>query len=464
MDEATALEFRNQLLGKFIKPLVGEIVSTHQRGLAEADSLHLNNHWVERSRQKIMMTQNILARQYADLSWRALSQYKADIAEYKAAVNSGDVRSLELRDEMANLIDFSRSFAKAAIEAYGVTFARAAAIKAGGSELRKTEDAAFSFGYRFATTLDSLAKVANDERRAYDALVKQRRLPPGHSRTGNARTNADGKGEDWQDAVIAFEDNSYSLSEGKTEVLQLGFELSQKHQLENAWSERIVLLLVKSEPEKYAGLLGLQVAQLALPTDETWLVNATYQAGWTEASFSAADWQPAQNFGASANFQGYGAQRLWLAGNGMASAAITLVDHVDSVRVDSTAVVPAPSPVVYFRKNFTVAGLPVSGQIQLLTDGSFNLFVNGEYVAQFNKLPNEKAAVQIKDLSNYLLAGENTIALEVRDTDNSGGVLEAVVFVKSVPGWEQRESRLRGKRERRIDLMIFERGILPNIY
>jgi tetratricopeptide (TPR) repeat protein len=464
MDEVTALEFRNQLLGKFIKPLVGEIVSTHQRGLAAADSLHLNNHWVERSRQKIMATQNILAREYADLSWRALSQYKAGIADYKAAVNSGDVRSLELRDEMANLIDFSRSFAKAALEAYGVTFDRAAAIKAGGSELRKTEEAAFSFGYRFATTLDSLAKVANDERRAYDALVKQYNLPAGDSRTGNARTNAGGKGEDWQDAVVAFEDNYYSLSEGKTEVLRLGFDLSQKHQLENAWSERIVLLLVKSEPEKYAGLLGLQVAQLALPTDETWLVNTTYQAGWTEASFSAADWQPAQNFGASANFQGYGAQRLWLAGNGTASAAITLVDHVDSVRVDSTVMVPAPSPVVYFRKNFTVDGLPVSGQIQLLADDSFNLFVNGEYVAQFNKRPNEKAALQIKDISNYLRAGENTIALEVRDTDNSGGVLEAVVFVKSVPGWEQRESRLRDKRERRIDLMIFERGILPNIY
>ncbi len=464
MDEATALEFRNQLLGKFIKPLVGEIVSTHQRGLTEADSLHLENHWVERSRQKIIATQNILAREYADLSWRALSQYKADISDYKASVNSGDVRSLELRDEMANLIDFSHSFAKAAVEAYGVTFDRAAAIKAGGSELRKTEDAAFSFGYRFATTLDSLAKVANDERRAYDALVKQRNLP-----AGDSRANADGKGEDWQDAVVAFEDNYYSLLEGKTEVLQLGFDLSQKHQLENAWSERIVLLLVKSEPEKYAGLLGLQVAQLALPTDDTWLVNATYQAGWTEASFSAADWQPAavqpaQNSGASANFQGYGAQRLWLAGNGIASAAIKLVDHVDSVRVDSTTATPAPSPVVYFRKNFTVDGLPVSGQIQLLADGSFNLFVNGEYVAQFNKRPNEKAAVQIKDVSNYLLAGKNTIALEVRDTDNSGGVLEAVVFVKSVPGWEQREAELRAKRERRLDWMIFERGILPNIY
>ena len=457
MDDATALEFRNQLLGKFIKPLVGDIVSTHQRSLAEADSLRLENHWVERSRQKIITTQNILAREYADLSWRALSQFKADVADYKASVNSGDVRSLELRDEMANLIDFSRSFAKAAVEAYGVTFDHAVAIKSGGSELRKTEDAAFSFAYRFATSLDSLAKVANDEWRSYDVLVKQ----------GNFASA--GKGEDWQDAVIAFEDNYYSLSEGKTEVLQLGFALSQKHQLENAWSEKIVLLLVKSEPEKYAGLLGLQVVQLALPTDETWLAKTTYQAGWTEASFSAADWQPAQNFGASVNFQGYGAQRLWLAGNGTDGAAIKLVDHVDSVTVDSTAVPPAvqppPSPVVYFRKNFVVNGLPVTGQIQLLADDSFDLFVNGEYVAQFNKLPGEKAAVQIKDVSNYLRAGDNTIALEVRDTPpQRGGVLEAVVFVKSVPGWEQREAELRAKRERRIDLMIFERGILPNIY
>jgi len=451
MDEVTALEFRNQLLAKFIKPLVGDIVKAHQRNLAEADSLALSNNWVDRSRQKIVTSQNVLAREYADLSWRALSQYKADMVDYKTLVHSGDVRAVELRDVMGNVIEFSRSFAKAAVESYGVTFDRTAVLKFTGNELHKTEDATFGFAYRFATSMDSLAKLANNERQAFDALVKQSQ--------GNG---AKSKGEDLQDAVIVFEDNYYSLAEGVSEVLQLGFNLAQKHKIENAWSERIVLMLVKSEPEKYASILGLQVAQLNVPTDASWVAQTKHQDGWTKVDFNAADWRPAQVLDKSSNFAGYGVNRLWAT----SEATNDTTMQVDSVAVDSAKVMTpaAPSKLVYFRKIFTVAGLPASGQIQLLADDSFNLFVNGEYIAEFNKPANEKPSVQIKDFSNYLRSGDNTIALEVRDTDNSGGALEAVIFVKSLPDWEKREAELRAKKERREELMIFERGILPNIF
>jgi hypothetical protein len=288
---------------------------------------------------------------------------------------------------------------------------------------------------------------------------------------GDADNTADQKREDWQDAVIAFEDNYYSLAEGKAEVLRLGFDLTQKHKLENAWSEKITLMLVKSEPEKYAGLLGLQLAQLNVPSDETWLAQTARQEGWTALKFNAASWRPAYDLGAGTNFQGYAARRLWAfvdSTDGMAAAAV----YGDTAAVDTVRPTPpgqsAPhrpvAGLVYFRKSLTVAGLPVSGQLQLLADDSFKLFVNGEYVAEFNLSPNGTPTLQIKDLSNYLRNGENVIALEVRDTDNSGGVLEAVVFAKSLPGWEQREAELRAKKERREELMIFERGILPNIY
>ncbi|MGH7595671.1 MAG: tetratricopeptide repeat protein [bacterium] len=451
MDKITALEFHHQLLGKFIKPLIAQIVTAHQRNLTEADSLSLNNLWVDKSRRKIITTENILAAEYADLSWRALSQYKADISDYKTYVNSGDVRALDIRDEMGNLVDYSRSFAKATVQAHGGTFERAAAIKFTGSELEKTEEAAFAFAYRFATSMDSLAKIAKAERQAFEARIKQ-----GHTGNGAA------KDDDLQDAAVAFEDNYYSLSEGVTEVLQLGFDLAQKHKLENAWSEKIVLLLVKSEPEKYAGLLGLQLTQLSAPTDVTWLATPNYRSGWTNVGFNTGDWPAAQNLGEGQQFKGYGAQRLWLSGD--SAAAMSQASTVDSAAGDSAKTPPAPKKnnLLYFRKNITVAGLPVSGQIQLLADDSYNLFVNGEYIAEFNKPASEAPGTRIHDLANFLRSGENTIALEVRDQDNSGGALEAVVFVKSLPGWEQREAELQAKKEKREEMMIFERGVLPN--
>jgi hypothetical protein len=463
MDKITALEFHHQLLGKFIKPLIAQIVAAHQRNLTEADSLSLNNLWVDKSRRKIITTENILAAEYADLSWRALSQYKADISDYKAYVNSGDVRALDLRDEMGNLVDYSRSFAKATVQAHGGTFDRAAAIQFTGSELKKTEEAAFAFAYRFATSMDSLAKIANAERQAFEARIKQGDTGNGSEglEAPSAALSGAVKGDELQDAAVAFEDNYYSLSEGVTEVLQLGFELAQKHKLENAWSEKIVLMLVKSQPEKYASLLGLQLAQLSAPTDETWLATPAYRSGWTNVSFSTSEWRAAQNLGEGQQFKGYGAQRLWLSGD--SAATLNNDSPVDSTAGDSVKTPPAPKKnnLLYFRKSLTVAGLPVSGQIQLLADDSYNLFVNGEYIAEFNKPANEAPGTRIHDLSNFLHSGENTIALEVRDQDNSGGALEAVVFVKSLPGWEQREAELQAKKEKREEMMIFERGVLP---
>jgi hypothetical protein len=119
--------------------------------------------------------------------------------------------------------------------------------------------------------------------------------------------------------------------------------------------------------------------------------------------------------------------------------------------------------LLYFRKSFNVAGLPVNGQIQLAADDSYNLYLNGEYIAEFNKPANEAPAMRIHDLSNFLRTGDNVIALEVRDQDDGGGILEAVVFVKSLPGWEQREAELQAKKEKREETMIFERGYLPNV-
>ncbi|MDZ7311506.1 MAG: tetratricopeptide repeat protein [candidate division KSB1 bacterium] len=449
MDKITALEFRSQLLGKYIKPLVANIIEAHRRNLAEADSFALNNHWVEKSRQKIITTQNILAREYAALSWRALSQYQANIKDYKEYVNSGDVRALELRDEMGNLIDFSRSFARVTLQSYGVTFDRASAMKFDGNELTKTEDSAFSFAYRFAVRMDSLAQVANLERQNFEGLIRQ-----------GTRHTASMRGEDLQDAVIALEDNYYSLSEGTIEILQQSFELAQKYKLDNDWSDKIILRLVKSAPEKFAGLLGLQVSQLTVPTDQTWQTATTYYSGWTEMSYNAADWRSAENLGEGLHFQGYGASRLWVTRDS------TMAASQDSTASDSAKARPSPTPhsLVYFRKNFTVVGLPVSGQIQLFADDSYNLFVNGEYIAQFIKPLNENPVTHIHDFSNFLRTGDNTIALELRNNNSNGGALEAVLFVKSVPGWEQREAELQMKKARREERKLFEHGFLPIIY
>jgi hypothetical protein len=338
-------------------------------------------------------------------------------------------------------------------------------LKFDESESDNIAETALGFAYRFATTLDSLAKAADGERKAYEALIRQ--APSDGASSGNS--------EALQEAVLAFEDNSFSLSDGATEILQHGFEIAQQHEIDNSWSEKITLFLVRSEPEKYAGLLGLQLSELTVPSDETWQTTTSHHAGWTEPDHDTTGWQPAQKIGEGTYFKGYGANRLWLTptflsdfakeNRGAATSEATIVPvAMTSDTSDSAVVAPVSrhNNVVYFYKDFKVDGLPVSGQIQLFADDSYNLFVNGEYISQFTKPLSDGAVTHIHDFSDFLRAGENTIALEIRDNDNTGGVLEAVIFVKCLPGWEQREAELEARKQKREESLIIERGILPN--
>ncbi len=447
MDKITALEFRNQLLGKFVKPLVVQTIQAHQRNLRECDSLAIESAWLDLSRRKIVETNNTLAREYAGLSRRALSQYAADIGSYKRLVDAADFQADDVKEEMSNLIDFGRSFAEAAVQAYLETLNNARAAKIRARALEDTEDQLLSFVFTFARQADSLASAANSERLAFEDRLRR------ESR------------RDLQDAVLTFEDNFFALSEGKKKILEAGFLAMRDHAIENPWSEKITLMLVRSDPVKYAQELNLTIADTMVYSDASWQASAEYTRGWTAMDFAASAWGAAHTQGASTVFAGYGAQRLWLPdGTPVAGAP----DSASGEPATRATLVSNPGSrsganIGYFRKSFAIKGLPVSGQIQVHADDSYNVFVNGEYLAQVMGSAGEAGKTHIHDCSSFLRGGVNVVAFEIRDTDNTGGALEAVIFLKSLPGWEKHQSEVQLKKERHEEMLIFERGLLPNL-
>lgn len=430
-------EFRSQLLGKFVQPVVTQISRAHQRNIQECDSLQIQSLWMEQSRNKIVATNNALAQEYAKLARQALALYAGDIANYKRAVNANDVQAVDWQDEMSNAVDFSRNFAKSSMQAYTGTLQEAQKGAIAPAALQETHDQILAFAFLASRTCDSLATVANSERRAFEEKFKQEGV------------------QEAQDAVFAFEDQAYALADGKKELLAAGFEAMRSFTIRNTWSEKITLALVRSDPVKYAAELGLTIADTVVATDSTWLSNTKYVAGWTERANIIAGWQPAKFISAGIQFSGYNAQRLW---------ASEIADSLQTASADSAQkTVPStakPSEVAYFSKSFTLRGLPVAAQIQIQADDSYNLFVNGEFIAQEVATQKDSLAVHVHDLGNFMRTGANVIALEVRDTNRSGGALEAVLFLKTLPGW-QTQSETPPSKPTESETDIFKRGVLP---
>lgn len=468
LDELTALEFRNQLLGKFVQPLVQEIVQAHARNLKESEELGLDNQWVEQSRSKILSTGNIIPKEYAQLAWQALEGYKKRIPTYQKTLTEDDVLAMNIADEMANFIEFSRAFGKATLAGYQNSIDRAIELEIQSYVYQPTMEELFRFTDRLAAQIDSLARVASTLRKEYEEKSRQ---------TGEAV---------YEDGLFTFEDNYFSLIEARKDILAMGFNLAQKYEVHNEQTENIVLNLVRSDPDQYAGLLGLQIHDWYVATDSSWRVWDKELPEWTESEFDDSGWPKATIIDSSLAFAGYGARKIWMtrlpAGltvpDSQFNAAVTAI--VDTLGADSTANVllgkAAVSPdsvstgvtsvaervpsTVYFTKMVDVAGLPVQAQIQILADDYYRLFVNGELISEGQR-DSTNARPGVHDFSDFLQSGRNRIGLMVVDTDRSGGALEALVFLRSLPGWQQRKTEIEQLKKKQRENLLFDKGIVP---
>ena len=463
LDKLTSLEFRNQLLGKFVMPLIGQIVDAHARNLREAEELDLENEWVEKSREKIIHTNRIIADEYAKLAWQALSGYEERIPAYNNILLEDDVMALSIADEMANFIDFSQAFGKATIRGFQISIDKARELNIHTYSLQATMNDLFKFTDQIAGKIDSLTKITNEFRKSYEEKIRQEKNPA------------------YEDGLFTFEDNYFSLLEAKKAILKDGFDLAQKYAVKNEHTENIVLSLVRSEPEEYAELLGLEIHDFNLVSDTSWRASTLEQEDWMMENFDDSAWKPAFRMDSSLAFAGYGAQKIWfqpepvvetLPDSGVFAVsdtlpADTLVSNIDSLKVKAAVPAinkPAPSnewpEKVYFSKYFNITGLPVQAQIQIVADDFYRLFVNGEFISE-GKMDSVNSRPGVHDFSEFLQTGRNHIAIFVADTDHSGGGLETLLFLRSLPGWEKRQAELEALKKKEKENLLFDKGILP---
>ncbi len=476
MDKVTELEYRNQLIGKFIRPMIAEIVQAHIRNITESAELGLQNKWVDFSKNKIVATSALIPREYAKLAWESLQSFAEKYADYVATLPEDDVVALSLADEMANFIDFGNAFGKATVRAYEQTIKRALKQNIANYELLKVEDGFLEFVYSFAMYADSLSSVAAEQKRVYEGMFKKTEDPR------------------YEDGLFSLEDNYFSLSDITREILGTGYEVARNLDLQNEYTEKIVLAIVRSDPEQYAGILDLEVASLHIGTDSTWLAAAEPGRGWQLVRFDESGWSPAAVIDSSAQFATYGAFRIWLKAGGESAAvaeADTLIadtlavsgqsdslivaapDSAEGMADDSTAVVAEvvakedslaaneseyPIPRVFFRRLINLPGLPVSGQIQIIADDTYRFYVNGELISAVQQQDGPTA--QVHEFSDFLVSGQNILALVVDDTDGTGLGIDGVVFLKNLPGWDERQEELRAQREKKKENLLFDKGIL----
>lgn len=260
-----------------------------------------------------------------------------------------------------------------------------------------------------------------------------------------------------RDAHTALDDAAYFLSKTAKEVLVQVEPVVTRTRPDSPNARRLLVALAEMDPATFGGRFGLSEQQRTELSSTSWLARNGYEEGFEAVEHDTGAWGQAQEVkrpGLMALLPN--AMALWHGRPGQTQPADTALVASDSLlrqdalraegyaRVDTTQglerwvraareVVSLSADTVYFRTRFELAGTPVGAQLQLAADDAFAVFFNGEYIDEQEGPDGGVSELKTYTLDEFLKAGPNVLAVEVRDRDASGGGVTAQLVVKEIP-------------------------------
>ncbi len=415
------LIYRKEILHKAVAPLAQEIVAAHTHNIQESAQLGLENEWVDFSRKNVLKIGNIVPIETERLGTKALKSYSDMLVSYEQLIATDDEQAVDVAEQMTALLEFSSTSAQASARIFEQIWPALQTQAANAMASVEHEELLFSELYAYSVLADSLAEQAYQKRKHYEARF------------------AEAEQINFEDAFFTFDDLHFTLNDGSEKVLTATYQISSDPAVPNSWRRRIGLALAKRNPAEYAEEMGLAMEELVIPSGSDWVVSSDSTGGWYQTDFADEQWSNAYNEGLAANMNG-SAQQIWLLDidSGMLAAVDSSAQFTPAAAMDGaqqTALLGAVErpQTVYFRKSFELDGPAASGQLQIATDDSYTVYVNGEQVVQAVST----GAAQSHDLTGQLKLGRNTLAIKVVDADQSHGSLEAIVSVRTITDWSQ---------------------------
>jgi len=488
LDEVSALEYRNQILNRAVRPMIEQIVSAHARNIRVAHELNLQNQWVDLSKKKIVSTNNVLSLEYQQMAYDALDLYGQKSRAFLTLTKQRQ-DAIDISDQMATLIDYANAFSRAMIQLFQNTIVKGREQALEENFVQTTEMSMMKTAFNLSMMMDSLANEVNQWRKESERLFKE----------------TDKK--EFEDAIYALEDNFFSFRETKKAVLETAYEVSKELGIANLWTNQVLFELVKTAPETYKSLLDLKSSAVTVVSDKTWKSSITHESDWTKLDFDDTDWANCTLAEFESITSSNEARWIWQVTTDTVKVPVApQEDEIELASSDSTALAShslkdvrnlrrksildsnivafdelrqvnadknnstkfsyeyrsAPAKRIYFRKTIEIDGLPVSGDIVLTVDDGYNLFLNGEYIAASKSEVDNWQIENSYRLNDYLRLGANVVAIEASDRDASGKGLKVVFNFTFLPDWgeKQKQFKFQIMDEADKERLIFNKNVI----
>jgi hypothetical protein len=96
----------------------------------------------------------------------------------------------------------------------------------------------------------------------------------------------------------------------------------------------------------------------------------------------------------------------------------------------------------WFRRSFEIIDPPSSGRLYITCDDNYSLYINGEYIAADETEEIDWMVVHEHNISEWLVIGKNTIAVEAIDVNSTRQGLVVAVEYSTVPDIDTQLDRM----------------------
>jgi len=473
LDEVAVLEYRNQVLAKAVFPIVKQVTAAHIRNLSEADSLHLNNSWVQRSRDELMKVMRVLPEHYKQLCLDAAATFNRMYQKYVQVMTQGTQEeqegALDLAGNLSSVIELSRNYADRMVATYKFAINQVAKESFGKAIAQSL------FDDLVATTVElagQFKQYANSNRQMKDHFTVLNQIQPRMV---------------YEDAIFTFSDNETQLHDDALALCETTYGLKKELNMNSLRFGKLAALLVELNPQTYASEFQLPTEEEKITPDATWLVATEVSDSlWMLTGADKGNWQPAVVF---ADTNSSGPPTLLAYQKVPAPPAAALPDSLapadssaaDSLHVADTAVadsghavqlaVPEASVVpdsFYVLRKVVLKDIPLEATLKLNADDNVVVYVNG--LKAFSEQSDSLGWGQVfeTDITPFLHNGENWVAIKVEDTDRSGHGVQPMLDIRLVDRTallktEEKLVTKEFKGVRSLDDLVFNRFIVPEL-
>jgi TolA-binding protein len=499
LDEVAVLEYRNQLLAKAVFPIVREITDAHIRNLVEADSLKLENRWVEQSRRKLIEVARILPDQYRSLCLDASRTFERLYREYNRIMREGTEEeqegALDLAGKLSNVIEMSKNYANLMLANYKFTIDRLKPYPFG----KLLAQSLFSEMMQASVVLaERFVEFAQDNRIQKDYFTVQNQIEPKMV---------------YEDAIFTYSDNETQLKDNALALCETVYDLKKSYGFPSPHFARLAALMVHLDPQTYAQEFDLPETELAVAPDKGWMATTEYPDStfMVPERLETLEWHPAsvrrdvsgeEAVPALIAYESFVVERTEPAEEDtatapapdslLATASADTSAGADSLRAaagDTLLVsLPAdtssagiedfaePEPVLEARpaSRFVVArsiyleDIPLSATLKLNADDNAVVYLNGIKVFAETSDSLGWGDQFETDITPFLRPGKNWLVIEIEDTDQSGMGVQPILNVKVVDKTAllRRQEELASQEyggQRSLDELVFHRFIVPEM-